>query len=117
MSDNSQTAFNPLGNTVAIIAAASPPVGVQVPLDAGASRPLGGQYRVVNAGINTVFLGVGSTAALAQSNAVAPVIGTPSRAIVLVPGATEVLSFGEAAFFSGLAAAATTVYITPGTGV
>lgn len=113
----SQIAFNPLGSTVVVAAAAAAPVGVQVPLVVGSSSPVGGQYRIINSGSNTVFLGVGATATLAQSNAVAPVAGTPSKAIVLLPGAVEVLSFGEGAYFSGLAAAATTVYITPGAGI
>jgi hypothetical protein len=116
MSANSQIAFNPLGDTVVVAAAAVAPAGVQAPLKANASRPAG-QYRVINGGTNPVFLGIGSTGAIAQANAVAPVAGTPSSAVVLLPGAVEILSFGEEAFFSGLAAVATTVYITPGTGV
>ena len=117
MSTNSQLAFNPLGSTVVVSAAAIAPTGVQAPLKTGASRPAGGQYRVVNAGTVTVFLGVGATAEIAQGGAVAPVAGTPSNAVVLVPGAVEVLSFGEDAYFSGLASVASTVYITQGTGV
>ena len=113
MPSTSQIAFNPLGNTVAIAAAAIAPVGVQ----AQAYAPGGGQYRVINSGSNTVFLGIGSTAAQAQANAVAPVAGTPSPAVVLVPGAVEIFSFGDQAFFSGLASAANTVYITQGLGV
>jgi hypothetical protein len=62
-------------------------------------------------------LGVGPTAAIATANAVAPVAGTPSSAIVLVPGAVEVLRFGRESFFSGLAAAASTVYIVQGEGL
>jgi hypothetical protein len=115
MSTNSQIAFLPLGKTIVVPADVAAPVGIQAV--ANQSPGQAGQYRVINAGTNTVFLGVGSTAALAQANAVAPVAGTPSSAIVLVPGAVEVLSFGDAAFFSGLAAAATTVYIVPGAGV
>jgi hypothetical protein len=114
---SSQIAFNQCGKTVVVAAAAVAPLGVQVPVSQNGTQTAAGQYRIVNAGSNTVFLGVGATAALAQSNAVAPVAGTPSSAIVLVPGAVEVFSFGDAAFFSGLAAAATTVYITPGSGV
>lgn len=113
MPSTSQIAFNPLGNTAVVAAAAIAPVGVQVQATASG----GGQYRVINSGSTTVFLGVGSTAAQAQANAVAPVAGTPSPAIVLVPGAVEIFSFGEQAFFSGLASAATTVYITQGLGV
>jgi hypothetical protein len=64
-----------------------------------------------------VFLGIGPTAAIATANAVAPVAGTPSAAIVLVPGAVEVLRFGRESFFSGLSSSAATVYITPGQGM
>jgi hypothetical protein len=46
-----------------------------------------------------------------------PVAGNPSPAIPLVPGAVEILRFGEEVYFSGLAAAATTLYITPGQGL
>ena len=113
---SSQIAFNPTGKTSVVAAAAVAPPGVQVPSSSKDQRPAG-QYRVVNAGTNVVFLGVGATAAEAQTNSVAPVAGTPSSAIVLLPGAIEILSFGDEAFFSGLASGATTVYITPGKGL
>lgn len=117
MATNSQIAFNPQGKTVAVAAAAVAPTGVQAPVYEKFSAQATGQYRFVNAGSNTVFLGTGSTAALAQSAAVAPVAGTPSDAIVLVPGAVEIVRFTPGTFFSGLAAAATTVYVTPGEGL
>jgi len=110
-----QIAFNPQGSTVVVAAAAIAPLGIQaLPRQRTGES---GQFRVVNAGTSTVFLGVGPTSTIAQSNSVAPVAGTPSSAIVLVPGAVEILSFGEDAYFSGLSSAATTVYITPGAGV
>jgi|SRR3990172_4750903 len=111
---SSQISFNPRGNTVVVAAAATAPLGVQVP---SSSYGQSGQYRVVNTGTNTVFLGVGSTSLAAQANAVAPIAGSPSPAIALLPGAVEILSFGDQAYFSGLAAAATTLYITPGQGL
>jgi hypothetical protein len=117
MSTNSQVAFNPIGKTVALAAAAVAPAGVQAPVYEKFNPQNAGQYRFVNAGTNTVFLGTGPTAALAQAAAVAPVAGTPSDAIVLVPGAVEILRFNKDTFFSGLAAAATTVYVTPGQGL
>jgi hypothetical protein len=117
MSTNSQIAFAPLGNTVLIPAAASASTGVQALVDARFDGQGTGQYRLVNAGTNTVFLGLGPTAAIATANAVAPVAGTPSAAIVLLPGAVEILRFGRESFFSGLASAATSVYITPGQGL
>jgi hypothetical protein len=117
MSSNSQIAFAPLGNTVLIPADSSASTGIQALIDARFDGQGTGQYRLVNAGTNTVFLGVGPTAAIATANAVAPVAGTPSAAIVLLPGAVEILRFNKDTFFSGLAAAATTVYVTPGQGI
>jgi hypothetical protein len=117
MSTNSQIAFTPLGKTIVVAAAGTAPTGVQAPVSEKFNPQNAGQYRFVNAGTNTVFLGTGPTAALAQAASVAPVAGTPSDAIVLLPGAIEVLRFNIDTFFSGLASGATTVYITPGQGL
>jgi hypothetical protein len=117
MSTNSQIAFNPIGNTVVVPAAGTASTGVQAPVFEKFNPQNAGQYRFVNAGSNTVFLGTGPTAALAQAAAVAPVAGSPTAAIVLVPGAVEVLRFNKDTFFSGLASSATTVYVTPGQGI
>ena len=115
MAANSQIAFNPQGETVVIPVDTVAPAGIQALVTQVQGQA--GQYRIVNAGTNTVFLGVGATAVAAQANAVAPVAGNPSSAIPLVPGAVEVIRFGEEVYFSGLASAATTVYITPGQGL
>ena len=117
MSTNSQIAFTPPGKTVVVAAAASAPTGVQAPVSEKFNPQNTGQYRFINNGTNTVFLGTGPTAALAQAAAVAPIAGTPSDAIVLVPGAVEILRFNQDTFFSGLASGATTVYVTPGQGI
>jgi hypothetical protein len=117
MSATSQIAFTPLGPTVVVPAAAVAPLGVQAPTSSNGTTPASGQYRVVNGGDTTVFLAVGTTASDAQAKAVAPVAGVPSSAIAMVPGAVEVLSFGESAFFSGVSSAASTLYVTPGSGV
>jgi len=117
MSGNSQIAFNPIGNTVVVAAAGTAPTGVQAPVFEKFNPQAAGQYRFVNAGSNTVFLGTGPTAALAQAAAVAPTAGSPTAAIVLLPGAIEILRFNIDTFFSGLASSATTVYVTPGQGI
>jgi hypothetical protein len=117
MSNNSQIAFTPLGQTIVVAATTSAPAGIQAPVLAKFDPQNAGQYRFINAGTATVFLGTGASAAEATANAVAPVAGTPSAAIVLVPGAVEILRFNQATYFSGLASAATTVYITPGQGL
>jgi len=117
MAQNSQIAFAPFGDTVVVPAAASAPAGVQALVSGRLDAQGTGQYRIVNDSVYTVFLGVGSTAAIATANAVAPIAGTPSSAIVLVPGAVEVLRFARNSFFSGLATASATVYIVQGEGM
>ena len=117
MASNSQIAFAPLGQTVVIPAAASAPTGVQALVDSRFDGQGTGQYRIINSSTNTVFLGVGTTAALATANAVAPIAGNPSPAIVLVPGAVEILRFARTSYFSGLATAPATVYIVQGEGI
>ena len=117
MSTNSQIAFAPLGETVVVPAASSAPTGIQAPVYAKFDPQNTGQYRFINSGTTTVFMGTGNTATEATANAVAPIAGTPSAAIVLVPGAVEILRFNQDTFFSGLSSAAATVYITPGQGL
>ncbi len=117
MSTNSQIAFTPLGKTIVVAATTSAPMGIQAPVYAKFDPQNAGQYRFINAGTTTVFLGTGLTAAVATAAAVAPVAGTPSDAIVLVPGAVEILRFNQSTYFSGLSSAAATVYITPGQGL
>ena len=117
MSTNSQIAFSPLGETIVVAAAGTAPTGIQAPVFTKFDPQNAGQFRFVNAGANTVFIGTGPTAALAQAAAVAPIAGDPSPAIVLLPGSIEILRFNKDTFFSGLAAAANTVYITPGQGI
>ncbi len=117
MSNNSQIAFAPLGETIVVPAAATAPAGVQALVNARLEGQAAGQYRIVNTSVNTVFLGVGTTAASATANAVEPISGNPSPAIVLLAGAIEILRFTNTAYFSGLASGASTVYITPGQGL
>lgn len=117
MSNNSQIAFSPLGETIVVAAAGTAPAGIQAPVYQKYDPQNAGQYRFVNAGTNTVFLGTGASAAEATDNAVAPIAGNPSPAVVLLPGAVEILRFNKDTYFSGLASGATTVYVTPGQGI
>lgn len=112
---SSQIALIPTGNTVVVSAAAVAPLGIQAPVFDG--QLVFGQMRIVNASTNTVHLGVGATAAEAQTNAVAATAGVPAKGIPIVAGAVEILRFSTGVYFSGLAAAASTVYITPGEGL
>lgn len=117
MSTNSQIAFSPLGETIVVAAAGTAPAGIQAPVFTKFDPQNVGQYRFVNAGTNIVFIGTGTSATEATDNAVAPVAGNPSPAIVLLPGSIEILRFNKDTYFSGLASGATTVYVTPGQGL
>lgn len=105
-------AFNPCGNTVAFTANVAAPTPVQA-----ASNTLGGnQYRVINSGTVTVFMGVASTSSDASNNAV--VVSTTSPAIPLLSGTDEILSFPPNAYFTGITSSGTAIiYVTPGDGL
>jgi hypothetical protein len=105
-------AFTKTGNTVAFTANVAAPTAVQC-----SSTTLGGnQYRVVNGGNVTVFLGYGVTSGDASNNST--VVTTTGAAIPLLSGAVEILTFVPNAYFTGTTAANTAVvYITPGDGI
>jgi hypothetical protein len=103
--------FTATGNTVVFTAATTAPAPVQA-----VSTTLGGNnYRVINAGIVTVFLGYASTSANATTNAA--VITSSGTSLPLLPGTDEILSFVPNAYFTGVTSSSTaTVYVTPGDG-
>jgi hypothetical protein len=105
-------AFTRTGNTVVFLAATSAPTPTQA-----VSTTLGGnQYRIINSGSVTVFLGYGTDGASANSNAA--IITTTGTSIPLLPGTDEVLSFVPNAYFTGITATSNaTVYVTPGDGM
>lgn len=107
-------AFKPGGRTVAISAPTSAPVvGVQLP------GPDAGDVAILayNPGPNLVWLAYGNTAADAQTNAVAPVAGTPQYVVALPPLAQETYTFNAKTFYSTLAITGVQlVYLTPGQG-
>ena len=105
-------AFTKTGNTVAFTAATSAPTAVQA-----LSTTLGGnQYRIINSGTVIVFLGYGTTAANANTNAT--VVTTTSPAFPLLPGTDEILTFAPNAYFTGITTSGTAnVYVTPGDGM
>lgn len=105
-------AFTKTGNTVTFTAATSAPTPVQCP-----STTLGGnQYRIINSGTVTVFLGYGVSASDATNNAT--VISTTGAAFPLLAGTDEILSFVPNAYFTGITSTGTAeIYITPGDGL
>jgi len=105
-------AFTKTGNTVVFTAATSAPTPVQC-----LSSTLGGnQYRIINAGSVTVFLGYGIVSADASNSAV--IVTTTGSAFPLLAGTDEILTFIPNAYFTGITANSTaSVYITPGDGM
>jgi Na+/phosphate symporter len=105
-------AFTKTGNTVVFTAATSAPTPVQC-----LSTTLGGnQYRIINAGSITVFLGYGMTSADAANSAV--IVTSSGSAFPLLAGTDEILTFIPNAYFTGITGSSTaSVYITPGDGM
>ena len=103
--------FCPSGNTVAFTAATSAPTPVQA-----LSNTLGGnQYRILNSGSVTVFMGIGTTSA--QTSNSTAVVTTTGNSIPLLAGTDEILTFVPNAYFSGITSSGTAViYVTPGDG-
>ena len=105
-------AFQKTGNTAAFIANTTAPTPVQA-----VSTTLGGnQYRIINSGTVTVFMGYGANAAAAS--AAATVVTTSGEAIPLLPGTDEILTFVPNAYFTGITISGTAnVYVTCGDGL
>lgn len=108
----STNAFTPCGNTITFTADTVAPAPVKA-----LSNTLGGnQYRIVNTGSVTVFLGVGVTSALSTTNAV--VVTSSQISIPIIGGTVEVLTFNPNAYFTGITSSGTAVvYVTPGDGL
>ena len=105
-------AFQKTGNTVAFIAATTAPTPVQA-----VSTTLGGnQYRIINSGTVTVFMGYGTTANEANTNCAVVTSSGPS--FPLLPGTDEILTFVPNAYFTGITVSGTAnVYVTCGDGL
>jgi len=105
-------AFTKTGNTVTFTANVAAATPVQC-----LSTTLGGnQYRVINTGTITVFLGYGTTSAEATNNAV--VVTSSQTSFPLLPSTDEILTFVPNAYFTAISSSGTaTIYITPGDGL
>ena len=105
-------AFTKTGNTVTFTASTSAPTAVQA-----LSTTLGGnQYRIINAGTVTVFLGYGTSASDASNNAT--VITSSGLSFPLLAGTDEILTFQPNAFCTGITSSGNAaVYVTPGDGL
>ena len=105
-------AFTKMGNTVAFTANTSAPTPAQA-----VSTTIGGnQYRIINSGNVTVFLGYGVNASDETNNAV--VVTATGTSFPLLAGTDEILTFAPNAYFTGITSTGSAnVYITPGDGM
>ena len=108
----STNAFTKTGNTVVFTAAVTAPTPVQA-----LSTTLGGnQYRIINSGSVTVFLGYGVASGDATNSAV--VVTSTGPAYPILAGTDEILTFVPNAYFTGITSSSTAVvYITCGDGL
>jgi Na+/phosphate symporter len=108
----STNAFTKTGNTVVFTAAVTAPTPVQA-----LSTTLGGnQYRIINSGLVTVFLGYGTVSGDATNSAT--VVTSTGPAYPILAGTDEILTFVPNAYFTGITSSSTAVvYITPGDGM
>jgi len=108
----STNAFTKTGNTVVFTAAVTAPTPVQA-----LSTTLGGnQYRIINSGLVTVFLGYGTASGDATNSAT--VVTSTGPAYPILAGTDEILTFVPNAYFTGITGSSTAaVYITPGDGL
>ena len=107
---SSSNPFTPLGNTAAFVAAASAPTAVQVVANTIGST----QYLIQNSGNVVVFVGTGPSATAAAANAVT--VTASNSTIVLLPYTSQVYTMQSNNYFTGVASANASVYITPGEG-
>jgi len=103
-----QEVFQPIGLTVNFTGATTAPTAVQP----NPSNVVNTNFRFVNSGIVTVFLGTGTSSAIAVTAA------SVTTGIPLVSGAVEVMSFPAGTFFTGITGSSTAViYVTQGQGL
>ena len=105
-------AFQKMGNTVTFTADTVAPAPVQ----ASSGTNNGNQYRVINTGTVTVFLGYGMDAANATTNA--NIVTSSGPSFPILPNTDEILTFVPNAYFTGVTSSGVaTIYITPGDGL
>lgn len=105
-------AFQKMGNTVTFLADTVAPT----PIQASSGTNNGNQYRVINTGTVTVFLGYGMDAANATTNA--NIVTSSGPAFPILPNTDEILTFVPNAYFTGVTSSGVaTIYITPGDGL
>ena len=104
--------FFPCGNTITFTAAATPPTPVQATASVASGLI---SHRILNAGTVLAYLGIGSSATLATTNAGS--ITTSGPAYPLLPGTNEVIAAPTNSWFTASTATGTAVlFVTPGMG-
>lgn len=108
-------AFVPLGNTVTFLANTTAPTPVQV-VQGGANTISFCQYRIFNSGTSLIFLGWGSDATVANTNA--QVVSTTANALPVLPGTLEIVSLPVNTYMTAVTSVGNSqIYVTPGLGI
>lgn len=112
------TAIQPIGPTIKVTADATAPTGL-VTSTTGFSASQVIQYRIHNASTVVIFYAYGVDGATALANAVIPTGNTTNAkaSYPLPPGAVEVITAPRDTYWSGIAASAAVLYITPCVGL
>ena len=110
-------AFNPNGNSVVTFTgntSGSVPTPVQA---TGCPSNTRCQYILTNIGVNNVFVGYGTTAAVATANSVIPT-GTATIVVPLLASSQIIITTDPNAYFTGITASGTSVvYVQAGAGL
>lgn len=109
--------FCPKSQTYTIPADSTAPTGVLIELIERFSAKAYSEYHFSNPGALTVHIGYGGTAAKATANAVASVAGTPSDAIVLLPGSVQIIRLSSQQYISGYSTSANPFHVMLGEGL
>lgn len=107
-------AFTPIGNTVTFTSNTTG--NVPTPVQAtGCSTGSSCQYLITNIGVNTAFIGFG-TSANATANAVVPT-GTSTFVVPSLPGTQIIITTGGGSYFTGITSSGTSIiYVGAGNG-
>jgi hypothetical protein len=109
-------AFNPIGNTVTFLGNTAAPTAIQAVGTTANINYSYCQYRIFNSGSYLTFIGYGSSATIANNNAI--VVSTSNTGLPILPGTVEIISAPANSYFTGITASGTSqIYVTPGLGV
>ena len=113
MSGEADAAFQPISPTYALAAAASPATAILLPAQTAGLITA----KVYNSGTVFALVSWGPTAAAANAQCVAPIVGTPQYVLVVAPGEDGTFTVPGNQYWTAGASTVGTVYIQFGSGI